>query len=466
MTAIDTAGRKIYTKRIRLYFLAVQLIFLYLPLLQFFAIKTDNGNIPASVCYFFSLIFVPYLLINLKDLRLPPWYITFLCAYVLIFAVIRIPQYGLSKSVLHWAFGFYLLVVLLNVGTDFQRKDWLYILEIGACIFAVFHLLYMLLNWGKIWFLLHGFFDGTVNGLYTGSLPSLTRGGKNLDCTWLGLGAFFVRGRKKAVYVTYAIFFSFLGCSRVGVISIGLAILWSLIYDPVYRLTWKNLKLYVAGGLAILLVLFGTGTAQAFLGRNLISLPAPAVWFDLALEKTVEPIASAEPMSQQTAMAPVDPALQNASAAAKFLSGRAAMWKIAPRMFRDNPFGYGVGNTMRVMRTDYGSTSGEDVIHNVFFQWSLDEGFIGGIWFLGLLAAFLYGQWKKWPRCFEDPFAGYFLTYFVLSLVQFHGAEALMIFVLGAWMSTEKQGIVCKDIFHGSRLADAKSHEKDLRRTV
>lgn len=451
---INSPIAKIYSKRTRFYLLTLQLILLCLPLLQFFAIKTDNGNIPASACYFFSLLFAPYLLVNLENLRLPPWYITFLCAYVLIFAIIRMPRYGLSKNILHWAFGFYLLVVLLNVGTDFEKEEWLRLLEIGACTFGVLHLLYMSLHFETVWFLLRGFFDGTVPGRYAALLPSLTRGGRNLDCTWLGLGAFFVRGREKAVYVTYAIFFSFLGCSRVGVISIGLAVLWSLIYDPVYRLTWKNLKLYVAGGFAVLLVLFGTGTAQAFLGRNLISLPAPAVWFDLAPEKTVEPIASAEPMSQQTAMAPVDPTLQNASATAKFLSGRAAMWKIAPRMFRDNPFGCGVGNTMRVMRTNYGFTSGEDVIHNVFFQWSLDEGFIGGIWFLGLLAAFLYGQWKKRLRCFADPFAGYFLTYFVLSLVQFHGAEALMIFVLGAWMSTEKQSIVCKDVFCKLRPAE------------
>lgn len=340
----------------------VQLLFLYLPTLELFSIPTDNGSIPASLCYFFSLVFAPFLLYRIRELRLPPWYITALTAYVFVLAAIRIPAYGLSKSILHWAFGFYLLVVLLNVGAVLEREDWLRLLEVGAVCFAAAHFLYMLLNWQTCVWLLRGYFDGTLSGSYGATLPSLTRGGRNLDCTWLALGGFFVRGKKKAVYTTYAILFSFLGCSRVGVIACGLLVLWSLLYDPLYKLSARNVKFWLLYAAALLLVLFGSGAAQAFLGRSLIALPAPAVLLGRQPPLAVE--ASSQGDEQNLTV---------------FLSGRAAIWSTVPQMVKDNPFGYGVGNAMRVMKQSYGFTSYEDVIHNVFLQWTVDEGILGGL---------------------------------------------------------------------------------------
>ena len=104
-------------------------------------------------------------------------------------------------------------------------------------------------------------------------------------------------------------------------------------------------------------------------------------------------------------------------------------------MFRDNPWGYGVGNALRVMKQSYGFTSYEDVIHNVFLQLLLDEGFLGGIWYIGLAAAFLYSQRKN---LFLSPFAAYFLTYLILSAVQFHGGEALMQYTLACFLIEQK----------------------------
>ena len=69
-------------------------------------------------------------------------------------------------------------------------------------------------------------------------------------------------------------------------------------------------------------------------------------------------------------------------------------------------------------------------MHNVFLQLLMDEGIIGAIWFVGMCVAFAISQWKQRPRFFAAPIAGYFATYFVLSIVQFHGGEALMQFVL------------------------------------
>lgn len=424
MTSVVTKKKQFSKKQIYFWLLTTQLVLLYFPILQFFSLA--NGSIPASACYFFSLAFVPYLIKNIKTLRLPPWYITALCFYVVFLAVLRIPQYGLSKGILHWTFGFYLLVVILNVGADFQKDEWLHMLEIGVCVFAVVHFIYMLFHCDIICFLLKGYFFGEINGAYGVYLPSLTRGGRNLDCTWLSLGAFFVRGKKKSVYVTYVILFSFLGGSRVGMIAIGMVVLWSLLYDPIYKLTVKKIKWYALYAVILLLVLFCSGMAQAFLARMFGGIQAPGQWLQVQQESNE--------------LVPV-----TLSSTDVILSGRAAIWTNVPQMAKDNPFGYGVGNAMPVMKAEYGFSSFEDVVHNVFFQWLLDEGFLGGMAYLGLLAAFLFRQWKQRFRLFQSPFDAYFLTYFVLSLVQFHGGEALMIFVLGIYLMQLEARCICLD---------------------
>jgi O-antigen ligase len=435
--------RALQARSTRGFLLTAQLILLYLPNWQLVAISTDNGQIPGSAAYFFSLVFVPYLVVQLRQqhrLRVPPWYYTAFVGYLLLLAAVRFSRYGVGKNILHWVFGFYLLVVVLNVGRDLTRQDWLRILETGACVFAVLHFLCMVQDRQTVIWLVQGFFSGSLDGRAATYLASLTRGGRNLDATWLGLGLFFVRGKKKAVYGTYAILFAFLGCSRVGVLAVGLACLWSLVWDPLYRLTLKKLKWYALYAAVILAVLFAGGMAQAFLGRSLIVIEAPGVW----LEEHVA-TAQAEPETETDTdeTASEESSIRDklldtyGDTAAAVLSGRAAIWRTVPQMVRDNPFGYGAGNAMRVMRTEYGFTGGEDIVHNVFLQLLVDEGILGGVWYLALVAAFLWAQWKRRPRCFADPLGGYLLAYVLLSLVQFHGGEALMLFTLGVFWAQE-----------------------------
>ena len=60
---------------------------------------------------------------------------------------------------------------------------------------------------------------------------------------------------------------------------------------------------------------------------------------------------------------------------------------------------------------------------------------MGGIWYIGLAAAFLYSQRKN---LFRSRFAAYFLTYLILSAVQFHGGEALMQYTLACFLIEQK----------------------------
>lgn len=407
----DHLMNRLYSKKVRQLLILVQLLLLYLPTLMLFAIETDNGHIPGSLCYFFAVTFAPYLLVNIRRLKWPPLYLTGFFVFVFVWAFVCIPAYGLSKGILHWAFGLFLLVMIPTVGHDFSKEDWLRILEIGACTFLLIHFVYMIIHRDYLLEMLRGYFDGSGNGAFAAFIPALTRGGRNLDASWLALGAFFVRGKKKALYVIYVILFSFVASSRVGIIAIGMVILWSLVYDPMYRLTLKNLKWYALFAVVMATVLILTGCVQGLLSRLGVFLPTPAQIFGIVTQQ------EAQEMSETLVTT-------------GFLAGRDMLWSRMPEAFAARPMGYGVGNAVRVFRMNYGFQSYEDIMHNVFFQLLLDEGIIGGLWFIGVCIMFFVSQWKCRPRLFAAPIAGYFLTYLVLSLVQFHGGEALMQFVL------------------------------------
>lgn len=400
----------------------VQFILLYLPSFKFFTIATDNGTIPASACYFFSVVFVPFLLYTFWEngIKLPPWYITGLFGYTVLLSIVRIGQYGLSKSILHWLFGFYMLVVIINIGKNLSKTEWFGILEGAVLVFAILHFIFMLRNYETIFALCERYFWGTGSAYRASVIPSLTRGGRNLDATWLAMGSVFVKGKKKAIYVTYVALFVFLGGSRVGIISLALACLWGLIYEESYKLSKKNLKWYVVYAVAMLIILFMTGFAQATLARVLIDIDSPAEILNISKEVNVEESNVDELIE-----------IYGGDSSSAVLSGRKDIWTRVPQMVADNPFGYGVGNAMRVMRNEYGFKSYEDVIHNVFMQLTVDEGIIGGLWYIFLVCLLLFRQWKKRPHFFEERLDCYLGIYIVLSLVQFHGGEALMIFAMG-----------------------------------
>lgn len=163
-------------------------------------------------------------------------------------------------------------------------------------------------------------------------------------------------------------------------------------------------------------VLVLTGCVQGLLSRIGIFLPTPTQMFGV--------------VSQQEAQEMMESLMSTG-----FLSGWDMLWKMVPDAFLARPMGYGVGNAVRVLRAEYGFSSYEDVMHNVFMQFALDEGVIGILWFVAMVVLFLFSQWKLRPRFFEKPIAAYFMTYLVLSLVQFHGGEALMHFTMAIGMA-------------------------------
>ena len=74
----------------------------------------------------------------------------------------------------------------------------------------------------------------------------------------------------------------------------------------------------------------------------------------------------------------------------------------------------------------------------------LDEGVIGGLWFLALAVLLFVSQKNRATGWFRQPTAAFLLGYLVLSTVQFHGGEALMIFTLGCFLLSRGQWIALR----------------------
>lgn len=376
--------------------LTVWLVLLYLPSLRLAEISTANGVIPVSLCYIFSVVFIPLLIFELPRLKIPPWYISFLYVFVLVWALIQAPAYGIGKGILHWAFGAYILLVLMNVGEYLSKKDIEDILQSGILAFIACHIVFMIINFGTV-------YEVAFEGRFAADLPSLTRGGRNLDATWLGLGCFLVRDKRLRVpCLLYSFAYAAIGVSRVGIIASGLCLIWVLAYDPVLGLR-KRTAPYWCGAVAL-----GLGGAYAL---GLLQRMINRVFYGFG------------------------------EGASSFLAGREAIWGNALSMFKAHPFGVGTGNALPVMRLEFGFGSYEDIMHNVFLQMLMDEGFIGAIWFLALVGLFLYSERCRLNGWFRRPLSAFLLTYIVLSLVQFHGGEALMVFPLGCYLLEKGVGI-------------------------
>ncbi len=369
--------------------LTIWIVLLYLPILSIMEIPTSNGPIPVSFCYLFSIAFIPMLIFKLPKLRMPPWCISGLYVFVIVWACVSFPTFGFSKGILHWLFGAFVLLVLANLKDELDSERIAKVLETSIIAFFACHLVFNAINWRTIYSVVFG-------GEKAISLMSLTRGGRNLDATWLALGCFLIRNRKLRVgFLLYSFAYAVIGVSRVGLIASGLCLLWIFIYDEKYGFNKKTALVWIAAAVVGFGAAFATGLAQRMINKLFLGFG----------EGTVS-----------------------------FLSGRETFWKNVPQMFLNHPFGVGAGNAIPVMRVEHGFNRYEDVMHNTFLQLLMDEGFIGAIWFLCLVVGLFINQRKKW---FRSPLAAYLLVYLVLSLVQFHGGEALMIFVLGCFLLSE-----------------------------
>lgn len=112
--------------------------------------------------------------------------------------------------------------------------------------------------------------------------------------------------------------------------------------------------------------------------------------------------------------------------------GRIRLWSAALQAFLNTPWGVGPGNGVLAAQAFSLVRLPEDNLHNVFLQWSVEFGVLGGVMYV--LLVFRVLVFLKQTR-FRDPIGAVLALYLVGSLLQFRGAEPLLWFFL-AWMWT------------------------------
>jgi len=225
-------------------------------------------------------------------------------------------------------------------------------------------------------------------------LQTFYGGGPNIEATWVAMGGLFLIGSRLFVpYVLGSGVLSIAYASRVGLITVTFVvfsgIVGTMLRDGSGSARWPRWLLPVA---LIVLTVVGVSAARGVTGADYIA--------------------------QRFQRIGEDPGS----------TSRLTLWIGGADVFTAHPFGVGLGNAVPQIERAIAANIKEDNLHNLYLQHLVDTGVQGLVVFL-LLAGL------AWHRVlvsrFQNPMVLYVGIYFVLALLQFRGAEALLWFVYG-----------------------------------
>jgi O-antigen ligase len=225
------------------------------------------------------------------------------------------------------------------------------------------------------------------------TLPTFYGGGPNIESTWVAMGGVFLIGSRLFIpYMIGSAGVSVAYASRVGMIIVVLVVAASV-------------------GRSLL------GTEQRVPGRRWL-LPAAVVLISIMGVFAARGVQGADYIARRFESIGEDPGS----------TSRFALWTGGVRVFMAHPFGVGMGNAVPMVERAIAANVTEDNLHNQWLQQLVESGVQGFIAYL-LLIGF------TWRRVIvsrlRDPLLLYVGIYFVIALLQFRGAEALLWFVYG-----------------------------------
>lgn len=311
------------------------------------------------------------------------------------------------------------LITVVTVGSLFGKTEHNEIvkgLQLGAVLILIFTGVNLYLNMDSIR-------EAHNLEVITGARASmpflLYGGGVNLEASWIALAAaFFLRQRKSFIlYIILSYVVSQALSSRAGFIATTLVLLIWLVKEFAATGGNKRLRLLRAG--SILTVSICVLSLLAIYSDHLSNVNIVQRFMNVGNE----------PGSQ----------------------GRLNMWGYIWDAFVAHPiWGYGLGNAIVAIES-VGFVGADGNVHNYIFQHLLEVGLIGlGAW-LALSVSIIKNKAKP-------ELQAYFAVFFVVSLVQFRGAEVLLYFVITVLLCSQGESRV-KD----SRLALARGLHLPIR---
>lgn len=351
---------------------------------QNLSIITINNSFSFKLSHFISLLFIPILIKNGKII-LPNKLILFFLSYIFILSLVMSYNYGLNSLFLNYLFGMYILIVVCTLGRKIELYKWKKIIKNVAWIVLILIYIKLLKNFDIILLFFQQPWGHPMIDTFFG-------GGVNLEATWIALLGFSMSNNKKGfLYFVLSLVISALYASRVGIIANVLLFAYIFLHHKVsVKLSRKKiLFLFIAAVIAVIII-------------------CNMSIFDYVILRFVDTGNDAGSL------------------------GRLSMWKYVIPAIKNNPLGYGIGNSIKAIELVSGLSFGEDNVHNLFLQMTLDLGFIGILYYL-ILMFFLVK--KSIKHFFSDPFVAFLASYFFLSIFQFRGGDSLMFIVLGIYLN-------------------------------
>jgi O-antigen ligase len=344
--------------------------------------------------HFFSLLFIPCLFLRTKErLPTPPLYIFEYFLGITVISILLFLIYPFNRILINHLFAFYTFYIGYYIASLYTQESLLSLLQKVA-------ILILIIIVGKLLYYIPEIkrFMKSPDGhpyIYT-----IYGGGVNLEATWIGLNTALFINRKKLFYFL-----------------LGLTMLISILY---------------ASRVGIVIALLVTGckflsTATTRKERKAIIVLALLAICSFAFFIDFENIANSIYTLRRFT--------EFGESTDKGMAGRFAMWEYYATALLKNYFvGYGAGNGMYAIETVSGRDYGEDNLHNLYMQILIEFGIIGFILYLIIVYNL---SLKAFKTRLSNPFGIIILIYFIASLIQFRGTDAIIWLYIGMFIKLE-----------------------------
>jgi len=222
-------------------------------------------------------------------------------------------------------------------------------------------------------------------------IPTFFGGGPNLEATWVAMaGVFLIGSRLFLPYMAGSALVCAAYASRSGFIVVALVVAASVV-GTLFR-----------GGANV---------------RKLL-LPIAIAGISIGGVSVARGVDGADYIAQRFQSIGDDPGS----------TGRLTLWMGGAQVFQAHPFGVGLGNAVPQLERAIGASVTEDNLHNQYLQHLVETGVQGFIAYLLLVG---FAVRRLFASRLRDPMLLYVGIYFLLAMLQFRGAEALLWFVYG-----------------------------------
>ncbi len=348
-----------------------------------------------------GLVICVFLILK-PTITLPPISIFLFCGVSIITTLINLQAWGVDNLIFSYLWGAVAVLAVMNCYSQLPRefREKLMVL-LAIAVWAV-----VICKWIAQADTYVDFFQHRQTA--KPRMLYFSAGGLNLEATWLSLlGLFLLKYPLfQGIYLGTSLFISVTYMSRVGMVACVCVLVWSMIHSK------RKLALALT---------FGTSLTASFAAFVLLT------WLLSVLNNAVG-LTPVTQIFEETG--------HRITADARGIRSRFDIWEASWEAFKRQWWGYGSGNAMKAVQAIENMQAvptlyTENNVHNLYLQVLLDGGIIGLAIFVFMCVRLVANNIKSLAK---NPYAAFLLLYCAIALLQFKGADAPMVFVLGMYL--------------------------------